>query len=182
MRILIILLHAITCIAYTSRKVISTGIHSNIRSLYLFNFFNSDKSKSAATSPTASSSTPRVKVDVTKVNEMKGKLENISNKQNRDYNAEAILNAPRPKEIPDKQVLAYNFKKPNEFPNLFKGWLKKDGDQIAKQIISAAKESIKKGERLIEIVFDPVPNLDEVAFGTIWNKMFRDDVVANLQG
>jgi hypothetical protein len=27
--------------------------------------------------------------------------------------------------------------------------------------------------RYIEILFDPVPNLDEVAFGSDWNKKFR---------
>jgi hypothetical protein len=143
--------------------------------LHLFNFFNSDKSKATT------SNAPVAKIDTTRVNDLKGKLEKISNTQKRDYNAEALANAPNVR-IADKQVSSYNYNKPNEFPNLFKGWLKKGGDQIAKQMISSAKESIKKGERLIEILFDPVTNLDEVAFGTIWNKMLREEVVANLQG
>jgi hypothetical protein len=36
-------------------------------------------------------------------------------------------------------------------------------------------------EKYIEILFDPVPNLDEVAFGTVWNKKFRMEVAENLK-
>ena len=59
------------------------------------------------------------------------------------------------------------------------GWIKSDGDQIAKQMISAVKSSLGK-ERFIEVLFDPVPNLDEVAFGTAFNKKLRLEVAANL--
>ena len=84
-------------------------------------------------------------------------------------------------EIKDKQTISYNFNKPNEFPNLYSGWIQREGDQIAKQAISSTKAAISKNERLIEVLFDPVPNLDEVAFGTEWNKKFRLEVANNLK-
>jgi hypothetical protein len=64
---------------------------------------------------------------------------------------------------------------------LYSGWLRKDGDQIAKQIVSAAKAALAKNENYVEVLFDPVPNLDEVAFGTEWNKRFRLEVADNLK-
>jgi len=99
-------------------------------------------------------------------------LEKISNTQNRDWKKEeeAALKNKKPAAVRDKQPFAYNFKKPNEFPNLYKGWIKADGDQIAKQMISATKSCLSKKEMLIEVLFDPVPNLDEVAFGTVFNQ------------
>ena len=57
----------------------------------------------------------------------------------------------------------------------------KEGDQIARQIVSSTKSAISKREQFIEVLFDPVPNLDEVAFGTEWNKKFRLEVAANLK-
>jgi len=153
----------------TSEKVISSHHHHRSKDpLYLFNFFNNNNKGSDKTEKSVSvTNAPKAtgKVDATKINQMKGQLEKISNTQNRDYVAEAIKNAPRPKEIQDKQVLAFNFNKANEFPNLYKGWIKSDGDQIAKQMIAATKQALKT-EKLVEVLFDPVPNLDEVAFGT----------------
>ena len=96
-----------------------------IKPLYLFDFFNKKSPVNSA---------PKVAVDNKKVNEIK--LEKVSKTQNRDYNAEALARAPKPKEIADKQTISYNFGKSNEFPNLFKGWIKSDGDQIGKQIIA----------------------------------------------
>jgi hypothetical protein len=156
-----------------STSVISSNYRSNnnnnkVDPLYLFNFFNNNNKGSDKTEKSVSvTNVPKAtgKVDATKINQMKGQLEKISNTQNRDYAAEAIKNAPRPKEIQDKQVLAFNFNKANEFPNLYKGWIKSDGDQIAKQMITATKQALKT-EKLVEVLFDPVPNLDEVAFGT----------------
>ena len=63
-------------------------------------------------------------------------LEKISYKQNRNYQEEARqaqLNKRAP-ELADKQPTCYNYNKPFEFPNLFKGWLQSEGDQIAKQV------------------------------------------------
>lgn len=111
------------------------------------------------------------------------KLEKISNQQNRDWKkeeAEALKNQPK-EETLDKQEVSYNFKKANEFPNLYEGWLKKGGtDQIAKQAISSVKSAQGK-VKYMEVLFDPVPNLDEVAFGTLNNKRLRQDVVDNLK-
>ena len=111
------------------------------------------------------------------------KLEKISNTQKRDWKkmeADALKNKPK-EEIVDKQVESYNFKKANEFPNLYDGWLNKGGtDQIAKQAISSVKSAQGK-VKYMEVLFDPVPNLDEVAFGTLNNKRLRQDVVSNLK-
>ena len=107
------------------------------------------------------------------------KLEKISTKQNRDYNAEqaAVAAAAAPPVIRDMQKKST----PDGFPNLYKGWIKADGDQIAKQIIKSSNSALKAKEKYIEVLFDPVPNLDEVAFGTVWNKKFRKEIVANLK-
>ena len=59
--------------------------------------------------------------DANKLKEMKSNLAKIGNTQNRDYEAEAKARAPPPKILQDKQTLSFNFNKPNEFPNLFKG-------------------------------------------------------------
>lgn len=117
------------------------------------------------------------------------KLEKISNKQNRDWTKEGrSMNQAAQDEknkqqraIEDKQPKSYNWKKANEFPNLYKGWIKADGDQIAKQMISGVKASLAKKENYIEVIFDPVPNLDEVTYGTPNNLKFRKEVNANLK-
>lgn len=59
--------------------------------------------------------------DEKKLKEMKSNLAKIGNTQKRDYEAEAKARAPPPKVLQDKQTLSFNFNKPNEFPNLFKG-------------------------------------------------------------
>lgn len=142
-----------------------TKSHHNVKPLYLFNFFNKGNAAESKAAPSTSAPKAAGKVDASKLSQMKGQLEKISNTQNRNYAAEAAARAPRPKEIQDKQVQSFNFNKANEFPNLYKGWIKSDGDQIAKQIVAATKQALKT-EKLIEVLFDPVPNLDEVAFGT----------------
>jgi len=134
------------------------------------------------TDPISSNTAPSAgkAADAEKLKDMKTKLAKIGNTQNRDYEAEAKKRALPPPVMKDKQIYSFNFNKPNEFPNLFKGWLKKDGDQIAKQIVSSTKAALTAKEKYIEILFDPVPNLDEVAFGSDWNKKFRMEVATNL--
>ena len=109
------------------------------------------------------------------------KLEKISNTQKRNWKeeeADRLKNQPN-EETKDKQTESYNYKKANEFPQLYGGWIRKEGDQIAKQYISAVRAAVGK-VRYMEVLFDPVPNLDEVAFGTLNNKMLRADVVKDL--
>lgn len=48
-------------------------------------------------------------------------------------------------------------------------------------MISAVKSSLSKKQQLIEVLFDPVPNLDEVAYGTVNNQKLRKEVAANLK-
>lgn len=120
---------------------------------------------------------PKIKILTPPPNSKGGELEKISRTQNRDYNAEAAALGPKVVVIRDLQKGS----KPDGFPNLYKGWIKAEGDQIAKQIIKSSSAALKKGEKCIEVLFDPVPNLDEVAFGTTWNKMLRKEVVANLK-
>lgn len=111
------------------------------------------------------------------------KLEKISNTQKRDWAKEsaAIESQKKPAPVLDKQKGSYNFGKANEFPNLYKGWIKADGDQIAKQMIASAKAALGAKSRYNEILFDPVPNLDEVAYGTEWNLKFRKEISAFLK-
>ena len=121
-KLLSIIFLVVACDAYIRHSSISPF---SLKPLYLFDFFNKKSPVNSA---------PKVTVDSKKVNEIK--LEKISKTQNRDYNAVALARAPKPKEIADKQTISYNFGKSNEFPNLFKGWIKSDGDQIGKQIIA----------------------------------------------
>jgi hypothetical protein len=142
----------------------------------LFNWFKSSSPETPISNPIA-----RKESDETRLNELKNSLEKVSNTQKRDYDAEAKAKTLIKTEPKDKQPLSYNYNKANEFPNLYKGWIQSEGDQIARQMISSIKAAILKNERYIEVLFDPVPNLDEVAFGTEWNQRFRKDVVNNLQ-
>jgi len=153
----------------------SVAARSNLPPLQLFNIFNnSGKNKQPETAPTATTTNKKGK---------QIKLEKISNKQKRDWKAESAAAAaaiPKP-DIKDKQTQSFNFGKANEFPNLYKGWIRKEGDQIAKQMIAATRSALQKSEKYVEVLFDPVPNLDEVAFGTEWNKKLRKEVVADLK-
>eukprot|EP01041_Mallomonas_annulata_P006366 gene6366-12869_t len=145
----------------------------------LFNFFGK-QSDAKASVASNNGVTAGKAADASKIKDLKSKLEKVSNTQGRDWKAEAAAIPQKVVEIKDKQTLSYNFKKPNEFPNLYEGWIKASGDQIAKQMISSVKSALTK-EKLIEVLFDPVPNLDEVAFGTAMNKKLRLEVAAELK-
>ena len=80
---------------------------------------NKDKAKKAETANSAPSA-GKIS-DAKKLKEMKSNLAKIGNTQKRDYEAEAIARAPPAPTIKDKQTTSFNFNKPNEFPNLFKG-------------------------------------------------------------
>lgn len=60
-------------------------------------------------------------------------------------------------------------------PALYDGWF---NDQISKQASTAVARAISSGKKNIEVNFPPVPNLDEVRFGTPLNKKFGTNVVA----
>lgn len=59
-------------------------------------------------------------------------------------------------------------------PKLYDGWL---NDQIAKQASTGVANAIAAGYDKIEVQFPPVPNVDEVKFGTPLNKLFGTKVV-----
>eukprot|EP00544_Gedaniella_sp_CCMP2646_P007005 CAMPEP_0202479946 /NCGR_PEP_ID=MMETSP1361-20130828/126_1 /ASSEMBLY_ACC=CAM_ASM_000849 /TAXON_ID=210615 /ORGANISM="Staurosira complex sp., Strain CCMP2646" /LENGTH=293 /DNA_ID=CAMNT_0049107321 /DNA_START=43 /DNA_END=924 /DNA_ORIENTATION=- len=63
----------------------------------------------------------------------------------------------------------------NKMPKMFECYF---NDQIAKQASTAVSKAITAGKKNIEVQFPPVPNLDEVRFGTPLNKKFGTDVVA----
>jgi hypothetical protein len=153
------------------------GFVKSCSALNLFDFFKgSDRRNDPVT--TAGPVTTKGKASTSNY-----KLEKISNTQKRDWKKEsAELEAnKKPEEVRDKQFQAYNFKKSNEFPNLYEGWIAKDGDQIGKQMVNSVKAAIGKKQMYQEVLFDPVPNLDEVAFGTVWNKRLRMEVAVNLK-
>lgn len=148
--------------------------------LNMFDFFK--KKNNEKQQPTSAPLT--VNVDKVKTEKLKSNLEKISFTQNRDYEKEAQERekAKAPAKPKDMQLKSFNFNKQNEFPNLYKGWIKTEGDQIGKQIIASTKAALSKNEnKFLEVLFDPVPNLDEVAFGTEWNKKLRKDVCENLK-
>ena len=64
-------------------------------------------------------------------------------------------------------------------PKLYDGWL---NDQLAKQARTAVGKAVAAGKKKIEVNFPPVPNVDEVRFGTPLNKKFGTNVVAKDLG
>lgn len=60
-------------------------------------------------------------------------------------------------------------------PKLYEGYF---NDQIAKQAASAMSRAITAGNKKIEVNFPPVPNVEEVRFGTPLNQKFGKNVVA----
>lgn len=64
-------------------------------------------------------------------------------------------------------------------PKLYDGWL---NEQIAKQARTAVGKAVAAGKKKIEVNFPPVPNVEEVRFGTPMNKKFGTQVVARDLG
>jgi len=67
---------------------------------------------------------------------------------------------------------------PNNMPKLYDAWFKKSG-QMSKLMTSSAKSALSK-HRQIEIFFNPVPNLDEIDFGTPLNQEFGKEMAVDL--
>ena len=136
----ITLIFLISCKAYINKLHIKFPKH---QSLFLFDFF---KSKPQANFGSKSDSDA-------KLNELlkdkKKNLEKISYTQNRDWAKEEANSKPKAIQIKDMQPFCYNYNKQNEFPSLYKGWIKADGDQIAKQMISSVKSSLNSKNKVI---------------------------------
>lgn len=60
-------------------------------------------------------------------------------------------------------------------PKLYDGWF---NDQLAKQASTAVSKAIASGKKKIEVNFPPVPNVEEVKFGTPLNQKFGKTKVA----
>lgn len=60
-------------------------------------------------------------------------------------------------------------------PKLYDGWF---NDQISKQASTAVSKAISAGKKRIEVNFPPVPNVEEVRFGTPLNKKFGTNIVS----
>jgi hypothetical protein len=60
-------------------------------------------------------------------------------------------------------------------PKLYNGWM---DEQIAKQARTAVSKAVAAGKTKIEVNFPPVPNVEEVRFGTPLNQKFGRQVVA----
>lgn len=60
-------------------------------------------------------------------------------------------------------------------PKLYDGWF---NEQVAKQASTAVGKAVSAGKTKIEVNFPPVPNLDEVKFGTALNQKFGTTVIA----
>jgi hypothetical protein len=63
----------------------------------------------------------------------------------------------------------------SDMPKLYNSYF---DDQIAKQASTAVGKAVAAGIQRMEVNFPPVPNLDEVRFGTPLNKKFGTNVVA----
>lgn len=64
-------------------------------------------------------------------------------------------------------------------PKLYDGWF---NEQVAKQASAAVGRAISAGKKKIEVNFPPVPNVEEVKFGTPLNQKFGKTVVAKDLG
>ena len=60
-------------------------------------------------------------------------------------------------------------------PKLYDGWF---NDQISKQASASISKAINAGIKNMEVQFPPVPNVDEVKFGTPLNQKFGTQLVA----
>ena len=60
-------------------------------------------------------------------------------------------------------------------PKLYQGWF---NEQIAKQASTSISKAISSGVRNMEVQFPPVPNVEEVKFGTPLNQKFGIQLVA----
>lgn len=67
-----------------------------------------------------------------------------------------------------------------EMPPLYKGWFSQSGI-LATQIQDVARSCVQRGDQKLEICFPPVPNVDEVKFGTRLNSMFAEDISVYLK-
>jgi Domain of unknown function (DUF1995) len=63
----------------------------------------------------------------------------------------------------------------SDIPIFYKSWF---DDQLGKQAASAVNRAISAGKKRIEVNFPPVPNVDEVKFGTPLNQKFGTTIVA----
>jgi len=60
-------------------------------------------------------------------------------------------------------------------PKLYDGWF---NDQIAKQANAAISKAVAAGKKNMEVQFPPVPNVDEVKFGTPLNQKFGMSLIS----
>jgi predicted CopG family antitoxin len=60
-------------------------------------------------------------------------------------------------------------------PKIYDAWF---NDQIAKQANAAISRAVASGKRIMEVQFPPVPNVDEVKFGTPLNQKFGQSQLA----
>jgi hypothetical protein len=66
----------------------------------------------------------------------------------------------------------------SDVPKLYDGWM---NDQIGKQASSAVGRAISAGKTKIEVNFPPVPNVEEVRFGTPLNQKFGKQIAPDLK-
>lgn len=64
-------------------------------------------------------------------------------------------------------------------PKLYDGWF---NDQLSKQAATAVSKAVAAGKTKIEVNFPPVPNVEEVKFGTPLNQKFGTKIVAKDLG
>ena len=67
----------------------------------------------------------------------------------------------------------------SKMPQLYDGWF---NDQISKQASAAVSKAVSAGKLNIEVNFPPVPNVEEVKFGTPLNQRFGKDLLARDLG
>uniref|UniRef100_A0A6V1RIV3 DUF1995 domain-containing protein n=1 Tax=Heterosigma akashiwo TaxID=2829 RepID=A0A6V1RIV3_HETAK len=66
----------------------------------------------------------------------------------------------------------------NELPKFYDSWFQKSGD-LERAVAASVKAALGQ-HRCVEVYFDPVPNLDEVKFGTPTNQRFGIEIARDL--
>jgi len=77
--------------------------------------------------------------------------------------------------LPYNALSFFQFGGGNSMPKLYDGWF---NGQIAKQAQASVSKAIASGKMQMEVNFPPVPNLEEVRFGTPLNQKLGKDVIS----
>ena len=136
--------------AYVQLKCSTLSCQSSTRVHWGGLFGGRNKNDMGKKEPNKGSSGARVTtVKSLSENELKKRREKLEKPIFKRAATDKRLTEPAKVEKPriyDLQSKGYNYNKADEFPNLYKGWIEKEGDQIGKQMVKAVKAKLKSAD------------------------------------